>query len=231
MYSINFIQAASTKSAMLNNKNSLISDLKKHKKQSQRFLIQMFALVIMLLFPAILTAQEGVDVISTNNYANLSLEYYYYIPAQASKTPFVSYPLMVMVPGLSGQGSVLVNQEFCEAAKRYGIDAKYKEYNPGQDMVPDQFHDSLDFFAYYRRPGKINVTNKGKHEKVAPAAAIIPEASSGEVIVPLINGQKTRGRIKSETDKKVVLDIDLGRTRGPLSMSCSEIKRIEKVEN
>jgi len=55
---------------------------------------------------------EGIDSISTDNYANNHLEYYYYIPKSIIENRYESYPLLVMVPGLSGRGEYSVTPEF-----------------------------------------------------------------------------------------------------------------------
>lgn len=133
--------------------------------------------------------------------------------------------------GIRDTKRIKINQEFCAYAKRYGIDVKYKEYNTGHGMVQEQFRDSLAFFARYRSPGKIRVTKKDKIKQSVQASAPTPAGSSGEAIVHLINGRETRGRIKEETDKKVVLDIKMGNTWGTISISRKKIKFIEKVKN
>ncbi|MFH1460165.1 MAG: hypothetical protein ABIG64_07345 [Candidatus Omnitrophota bacterium] len=55
-------------------------------------------------------AEEGIDNINTDNYANKTLSFYYYIPESIKNNPQQAYPLLVMVPGLSGQGQGLVDQ-------------------------------------------------------------------------------------------------------------------------
>ncbi len=94
------------------------SDIKRHMKKVKRYFIQAFILVIILLCSRTVAALEGQDIVSTANYANRSLEYYYYIPERASKDSSASYPLMVMVPGLSGQGRALVNREVRDFAEK-----------------------------------------------------------------------------------------------------------------
>ena len=59
-----------------------------------------------------LKAVEGIDFINTDNYANTRLDYYYYIPEAVSENRQKSYPLLVMVPSLSGRGEHFVTQEF-----------------------------------------------------------------------------------------------------------------------
>jgi predicted esterase len=55
---------------------------------------------------------DGIGAISTDNYANPSLEYYYYIPKSVIESSQGPHPVLVMVPGLSGRGDQFVSQEF-----------------------------------------------------------------------------------------------------------------------
>ena len=61
---------------------------------------------------------DGVDAISTNNYANKSLEYYYYIPKGVRANKRISHPLLVAIPGLSGGGKAFVGKAFKDFADR-----------------------------------------------------------------------------------------------------------------
>jgi len=55
---------------------------------------------------------EGIDSIQTDNYANTRLEYYYYIPSTVVENKQESYPILVMIPGLSERGEHFVTREF-----------------------------------------------------------------------------------------------------------------------
>lgn len=66
-------------------------------------------------------AVEGRDFVSTDNYANPHLEYYFYIPQAVIENKSRAYSLLVMVPGLSGRGEQFVTHEFKEFAEREGF--------------------------------------------------------------------------------------------------------------
>ncbi|MFC2028078.1 alpha/beta hydrolase [Chloroflexota bacterium] len=53
---------------------------------------------------------EGSDSIQTDNYANKKLNYFYYIPSTIAANPDHAYPLLVMIPGLSGRGEDFVSR-------------------------------------------------------------------------------------------------------------------------
>lgn len=57
------------------------------------------------------SATSGIDAISTNNYANTRLEYYYYIPQTVIENKEKAYPVLVMIPGLSGRGEHFVSRD------------------------------------------------------------------------------------------------------------------------
>jgi predicted esterase len=59
---------------------------------------------------------DGIDSIPTDNYANPSLEYYYYLPKAVIENNLEPHPVLVMVPGLSGRGDQFVSREFKEFA-------------------------------------------------------------------------------------------------------------------
>jgi len=54
---------------------------------------------------------EGIDSIQTDNYANKQLDYFYYLPLTTDQIQKDSYPLLVMIPGLSGRGESFVSKE------------------------------------------------------------------------------------------------------------------------
>ena len=58
------------------------------------------------------SALEGIDYINTDNYANRHLEFYYYIPSNIMKNKEGSYPVLIMILGLSKRGGRFVTQEF-----------------------------------------------------------------------------------------------------------------------
>ncbi|MFC1658557.1 alpha/beta hydrolase [Candidatus Omnitrophota bacterium] len=64
---------------------------------------------------------EGIDFVSTNNDANRTLEFYYYIPAQVMEDKSQTYPLLVCMPGLSGNGESFVTTVFKEFAEKEGF--------------------------------------------------------------------------------------------------------------
>lgn len=66
-------------------------------------------------------SKAGTDSISTSNYANPSLNYYYYIPKQIVSSNIRKAPFLIMVPGLGGNGEAFVGQAFKYFAKREGF--------------------------------------------------------------------------------------------------------------
>ena len=84
----------------------------------KRIRILIFCSFILLLELSTALAIEGTASITTNNYANKELQYYYYIPSEISKNPQKASPLLVMVPGLSGKGEYFVNQQCKDFAEK-----------------------------------------------------------------------------------------------------------------
>lgn len=66
-------------------------------------------------------ALSGKDYITTNNYANLKLEYYYYISGNVVKHKILRPPYLIMVTGLSGSGEAFVSQDFIDFAEQEGF--------------------------------------------------------------------------------------------------------------
>jgi len=75
-------------------------------------------IAIKTLFP---TEVSGVGSITTGNYANTTLEYYYYIPIKVKRNRNKEAPFLVMVPGLSGNGQDFVTQPFKDFAQAEGF--------------------------------------------------------------------------------------------------------------
>lgn len=63
----------------------------------------------------------GVDSIQTDNYANLELDYFYYIPATGTGYQQNTYPLLAMIPGLSGRGESFVSNDAKLFADSHGF--------------------------------------------------------------------------------------------------------------
>ncbi|MEW5820926.1 MAG: hypothetical protein AB1782_12110 [Cyanobacteriota bacterium] len=55
---------------------------------------------------------EVIDFVKTNNYANKQLYYYFYIPETILNRSEKSFPLMILVSGLSGDGKSFVQDVF-----------------------------------------------------------------------------------------------------------------------
>jgi len=77
---------------------------------------------------------DGIDSIQTSNYANPTLKYYYYIPTSIINNVNQSYPMLVMIPYLSGLGQSFVSPIFKEFANNEGFvivspSFKYDEKN------------------------------------------------------------------------------------------------------
>ena len=68
-----------------------------------------------------LNGNEGIGSIKTNNYANKQLDYFYYIPSTATESQKNSFPLLAMIPGLSGRGENFVSQKFKRFADTEGF--------------------------------------------------------------------------------------------------------------
>lgn|GEM_PF-2355295 len=66
-------------------------------------------------------ATEGIDYITTNNSTNSRLKYYYYIPNKLLNNTAYSFPVMVVVPGLSGDGQVFTSDIFKDFAEKEGF--------------------------------------------------------------------------------------------------------------
>lgn len=64
---------------------------------------------------------DGQDQISTDNYANLKLRYYYFIPDSIHKNSSRTYNYLICVPGLSTPGSFFVNKQFKDFALYHSI--------------------------------------------------------------------------------------------------------------
>lgn len=62
-----------------------------------------------------------IDSITTSNYANLNLEYFYYIPQSVIQNKQQRHPYLIMVPGLNSRGQDFVTQPFKDFAKREGF--------------------------------------------------------------------------------------------------------------
>jgi hypothetical protein len=60
--------------------------------------------------------QHGLGSITTSNYANKTLQYYYYIPGTILDDTNRSYPLLLAIPWLSGKGEDLITPEFKDFA-------------------------------------------------------------------------------------------------------------------
>lgn len=66
-------------------------------------------------------AIEGINSVTTENYANTNLEYYYYIPKSLIEKRIKEAPFLVAVPGLSGKGDAFVPPLFKDLAQREGF--------------------------------------------------------------------------------------------------------------
>lgn len=62
-----------------------------------------------------------VDSIETNNYANRQLKFFLYIPEEVSKNKDKEYPILVCVPGLSGNGEAFAGEVFRDFADKEGF--------------------------------------------------------------------------------------------------------------
>ncbi len=85
--------------------------------RSKLLISSFIVLTIILMAGCSIGSVKGVDSIATNNYANHNLEYYYYIPSAIVKNKPEAYPLLVMIPGLSGRGDKFVSSEFKQFAE------------------------------------------------------------------------------------------------------------------
>lgn len=67
------------------------------------------------------TAISGTDSITTNNYANQTLSYFYYIPQNVLQNKQARHPYLILVSGLNGQGQDFTTQTFKDFANQYGF--------------------------------------------------------------------------------------------------------------
>ncbi|MCH7505455.1 hypothetical protein IID04_07495, partial [PVC group bacterium] len=81
-------------------KNSLGNDLKQAKKKSKKRI----------------APSEGIGSIHTNNYANKTLEYYYYIPVSVKEGKKRKHPVLVVIPGLGARGETMIMPEIRDFA-------------------------------------------------------------------------------------------------------------------
>jgi poly(3-hydroxybutyrate) depolymerase len=65
-------------------------------------------------------AVSGDDRIATDNYANKNLSYFYYIPAAVLADAASPHPLIICIPGLSGQGRAFANRPIRDFADDMG---------------------------------------------------------------------------------------------------------------
>lgn len=70
---------------------------------------------------AIGNAISGNDSISTTNYANTQLNYFYYIPQSVLQSKGQRHPYLILVPGLGGQGQDFATQAFTNFADTNGF--------------------------------------------------------------------------------------------------------------
>jgi tetratricopeptide (TPR) repeat protein len=66
-----------------------------------------------------------------------------------------------------------------------------------------------------------------------PAGAIaesLPRDLKADTVVTLTNGQKIKGRLKSHTDSKIVMEVDMGSATGQISFSSKKIKNIVTIK-
>lgn len=66
-------------------------------------------------------ATSGTDSITTSNYANQTLSYFYYIPQNVMQNKQVRPPYLILVPGLSGRGEDFTTQVFKDFANQNGF--------------------------------------------------------------------------------------------------------------
>jgi poly(3-hydroxybutyrate) depolymerase len=66
-------------------------------------------------------ALSGIGSITTNNYANRKLDYFYYIPGRVLRYNDIEYPVLVLIPGLSERGEKYVGKIFKGFADREGF--------------------------------------------------------------------------------------------------------------
>lgn len=71
--------------------------------------------------PSANSALSGNDSITTTNYANPQLNYFYYIPQSVLQNKTKRHPYLIMVPGLGGQGQGFVTQAVTNFADTYGF--------------------------------------------------------------------------------------------------------------
>lgn len=64
---------------------------------------------------------SGTDSITTSNYANQTLSYFYYIPQSVSQNKQARHPYLILIPGIGKQGQDFTTQTFKDFANQYGF--------------------------------------------------------------------------------------------------------------
>lgn len=83
-----------------------------------------FIAIILLLFSMMFTGcgnRSGTDSVSTTNYMNKDLEFYYFIPAKVMEDHLKQQPVLVCIPGLGGVGTEYRNSPFQDFAEKEGF--------------------------------------------------------------------------------------------------------------
>lgn len=67
------------------------------------------------------TSISGLDFITTTNYANPKLSYYYYIPKKIKKSKTKQFPFLIVTPSTIESGQEAVTQQFKDFAQQSGF--------------------------------------------------------------------------------------------------------------
>ncbi len=106
--------------------------------------------------------KKVVAYISTNNPVNMNLKYFYYIPSSLLNTD-VQFPVIVCVPGQSGDGQDFVTDEILNMAKKngFGILAPSFQYEGDSEYMRGR---SYQFPAAWSGNALIEMLNTAKED-------------------------------------------------------------------
>ncbi|MBU4478750.1 MAG: hypothetical protein KKH34_06670 [Candidatus Omnitrophica bacterium] len=84
-------------------------------------LVFIFFSVCIFFIRVAIAEEEGEYFITTSNYANRQLHYYYYIPNSVNSSIANKYDILAMVPGLSGSGRSFVDDQVRQFAQEHQL--------------------------------------------------------------------------------------------------------------
>lgn len=85
-----------------------------------------FITIVLITFCILFTGCKNrlstdVETVSTDNYMNKELEFYYYIPPRVQEDKQRQHPVLICIPGLNGDGTEFSHSPFREFAEKEGF--------------------------------------------------------------------------------------------------------------